>query len=107
MGETPQLFSALRGLWEFYQTRGELPIARELADELLNLARAIHYPALLLEAHNAQAQTLLPLGELIPGREHVEQGIALYNPQQHRSHAFFYGGHEPGIAGLSLAAWGL
>ena len=37
-------------------------------------------------------------------REHFEQGIALYDPQRHRSHAFLYG-HEPGVACLSYAAW--
>jgi predicted ATPase len=37
---------------------------------------------------------------------HLEQGIALYNPQQHRSHAFQYG-QDPGIACWSYAAWTL
>src|SRR4029434_10673119 len=26
-----------------------------------------------------------------------EQGIALYDPQKHRHHAFRYGGHDPGV----------
>src|SRR5262249_13519173 len=30
-------------------------------------------------------------------RAHLEQGIALYDPQQHRAHAFLYGGHDPGV----------
>ena len=36
-------------------------------------------------------------------REHLEQGIALYNPQQHHSHAFLYG-RDPGVACRSVAA---
>jgi adenylate cyclase len=43
---------------------------------------------LLLGAHLALGQTLYFVGELTPAREHFEQGIALYNPQQHSSHAF-------------------
>ena len=35
------------------------------------------------------------LESLSPAREHLEQGIALYDPQQHRSHAFLYG-YDPG-----------
>ncbi len=46
VGETPQLFPALRGLWEFYQIRGELETARELANELLTLAQRGHDSAL-------------------------------------------------------------
>ena len=98
MGETPQLFPTLFGLWTFYQVREELQTARELADELLNLARNVQDPAFLLEAHTAQGETLLLLGEFVPAREHLEQGMVLYNPQQHSSHAFLYGGYDPGVA---------
>jgi predicted ATPase len=45
-------------------------------------------------------------GELVPARAHLEQGIALYDPLQHRSHAFLYG-YDPGMMCLSFAAWGL
>ena len=35
VGETPQLFPVLFGLWAFYQVRGELHTARELGEQLL------------------------------------------------------------------------
>jgi predicted ATPase len=47
---------------------------------------------------------LFNLGELASARAHLEQGIALYDPQQHRSHVFLYG-VDPGVFGLSYAAW--
>ena len=50
--------------------------------------------------------TLFSLGEFVPAREHLEQGIALYDPQQHRSLAFLYG-YDPGVACLSYAALAL
>jgi len=43
------------------------------------------------------------LGELAPARGHLEQGIALYDPQQHRSLAFRYGADPGVICGLYLA----
>ena len=58
---------------------------RELGEQLLSLAQSIQDPVLLLEAHFALGTLLFYLGELIPAREHFEQGIALYDPQQHRS----------------------
>jgi predicted ATPase len=104
--ETPQLFQVLRGLWYFYLIRVELQTARELGEQLLTLAQHIGDTALLLEAHYALGNTVNYLGEFTAARAHFEQGIALYDPQQHRSHAFRYG-QDPGVvcrayAGITL-----
>ena len=47
VGETPQLFPVLWGLWLFYFVRGELQTARELGEQLLSLAQSVQDPALL------------------------------------------------------------
>ena len=103
MGDTPQLFSVLWGLWAFYAIGGEFPTARELGEQLLTLAQTVPDSALLVEAHHALGETLLRVGEFVAGREHLEQGIALYNPQQHHSLAFLYG-LDPGVACRDVAA---
>ena len=86
VGETPQLFQVLRGLWFFYLMRMELQTARELGEHLLTLAQQVGDPALLLEAHYALGITLNYLGELTTAQAHLVQGITLYDPQQHRPH---------------------
>jgi predicted ATPase/class 3 adenylate cyclase len=96
VGETPQLFPVLWGLRAFYAQRAELHIARELAEQLLHLAQRTQDPALLMEAHRALGVTLLWLGELVPAQAHLEQGITLYDSQEHRSLAFRYG-EDPGV----------
>jgi class 3 adenylate cyclase/predicted ATPase len=103
MGETPQLFSVLVGLRRFYTLRAEYKTARALGEQLLSLAESAQDPALLLEAHGALGAALFHHGEFVPAREHLEQGIALYDPQQHRSHAFLYG-LDPGVLCLTYAA---
>jgi len=103
VGETPQLFPVLHGLWRFYMVRAELQTTRELAEQLFTLAQRAEDPALLLEANRMMGQTMYWLGELTPARAHLEQGMGLYDPQQHRSHAFAYG-QDPGVACRSLAA---
>ena len=103
MGETPQLFPVLEGLSNFYQVRGELPTSRELAEELLTLAQTVQDSALLVVAHGALGSTLLHMGEPAASLEHLEQRIALYNSQQHRSHAFF-SGNDPRVGFQSLVA---
>jgi predicted ATPase len=91
VGETPQLFQVLQGLWFFYLMRMELQTARELGEHLLTLAQQVGDPALLLEAHYALGNTLNYLGEFAAAQAHFAQGITLYDPQQHRAHVVRYG----------------
>ena len=106
IGETPQLYSVLFGLWLVYLLRGELQTARALAEQLLRLARNGQDSSLLLLAHFALGDVLFWLGELVPAREHLEQGIALYDFHSHRSLAFLYG-VDPGVYCLSQLVWDL
>jgi TOMM system kinase/cyclase fusion protein len=106
VGETPQHFPVLWGLWRFYNNRAEYQRARALGERLLSLAQQVHDAALLLEAHHALWATLLWSGEFASARAHLEQGSALYDPQQHHAHARLYG-HDPGVCGLSCAALSL
>jgi predicted ATPase/DNA-binding winged helix-turn-helix (wHTH) protein len=98
--ETPQLFPVLVGLFRFYLVRAEHETARELGEQLLSLAQSVQDPALLLEAHFPLGAILYCLGEFAPAREHLEQSIARYDPQQHSSHALVYGA-DPGVFCLS------
>jgi TOMM system kinase/cyclase fusion protein len=104
--ETPQLVPVLRGLWEFYELQGALQTARELGEQLLTLGQRVHEVESLLVAHNVLGDTLVWLGEFAGARAHLEQGMALYNLQQHRSHAFLYG-YDSGVHCLSFGAWAL
>jgi tetratricopeptide (TPR) repeat protein len=89
----------------FYYVRGALPTAHDLGEQLLRLAQGLRDPALLLAAHRALGQTLSCLGELRLAQAHLEQGIALYDPQQHHGHAFRYGAADLGVGCWSYAAW--
>jgi predicted ATPase len=72
---------------------------------MLRLAQSVQDPALLLGAHSGSGLTLLFLGEFVLAREHFEQGIALYDPQQHSFYTSLYGGQDPGIACFSSRCW--
>ena len=109
VGDTPHLFSALLGLWRFSFVRGEFQTARELEERLLSLAESLQDPALLSRAHLTRGEGLLFRGELAQARAHAEQGIALYDPQQHQSQVFRYGS-DSGVCCrccAALALWGL
>jgi predicted ATPase len=107
VGETPQLFSVLRGLWQFYNGRGAYQTARELGEQCLQLAHQGHDSSRRLEAHHTLWTTNLLMGELPLARAHLEQGLALYDPQQHRALAVLYG-HDAGVCcrgGAAVVLW--
>jgi tetratricopeptide (TPR) repeat protein len=85
MGDTPQLFPVLFRLIEFYLNRGELQTAHGLAEQLMRLAQGVQDPYPRSVAHLGLGATLCWLGELPAARLHVEQALALYDPQQHYS----------------------
>jgi len=97
VGEPQQLFRALWGLWQVSNSHGEYRKMRALGEQLLNLAQRLQDPDLLLEAHHALWTSLFTGGELIAARVHQEQGLRLYDPQRHRTHAALYSGHDPGV----------
>jgi class 3 adenylate cyclase/predicted ATPase len=83
VGEPTQRFVVLRGLWGGHNQRAEHQAAHTVAEQLLDLAQRQHVPALLLGAHNALGTTLRNVGAFAPARTHLEQGIAIYDPQRH------------------------
>ena len=92
LGETPQLFPVLCRLLMFYVNRGELQTTHELAEQLMRLAQSVQDQYLLSLAHMALGATLYWLGELTSARPHLEQAIALYDPQTAPSpHRLGYG----------------
>jgi predicted ATPase len=102
LGDTPQLFPALYGLWSFHLTRTELHTARTLGEHLLRLAHASQDTTLLLQAHQVLGLTLFFQGEGVAAHEHLQEALTLYDPQQHRSLVFLYG-QDPGVVCLSYA----
>ena len=107
VGETSQLLPVLWGLWLLFLQRGDLQTARELGTQLFSLAQQVQDPALLLQAHHALWATSFWFGELALARAHSEHGIALYDSQRHRSLAFRYGGHDPGVCCRDFGALAL
>jgi predicted ATPase len=103
IGETPQLFPVVRGLWLFYFQRAAYQTARELGEQLLTLAHHAHDPKLLLAAHWALGVTAFWCGDCRAARVHLEQAIALYDPRQPRAGASLYG---TGILGVPCLSYG-
>ena len=75
----------------YHAMRAEYQKARELAEEVFHIAQESQDPDLLIEAHYQQGHTLEWIGKYPEALAQREQGIALYEPQHHRTHILRYG----------------
>jgi predicted ATPase len=103
VGDTPEIFPAQQGLWQFYLTRGALQTARELGEQLDRLAQREAAPTLRLVAHGALGITLFYLGEYAVARTYLEQGMALTDPTTQRD-LLRHHLAAPGVRCLAVAA---
>jgi len=103
MGDPPELFPALHGLWAVHFLRAELRSAYEIAEQLLRRAQSANDPALLMFAHFARGETLAFMGELLPAGQQVETAIGFYDRERDRLLAFRYGGIDARVWCLSSA----
>jgi len=103
LGNPPEYFSVLFGLYAFYLLRAELRTAHELAEQLLQRAQRARDPTLLLLAHQALGQASIQKGELARAANHFEMAFSLYDGERHRALAFLFG-IDLGVAALSYTA---
>ena len=103
LGETPQLFAALLGLRIHNMTRANYAVACELGERMLRMAEHAKDLDWLLEAHGALGACLFLQGELDAAAAHLEQALALYDPERHQAHVFAHG-VDPGSRALNFLA---
>jgi len=106
VGETPQLFPVLVGLSRFYYGRASARRTDGVGEQLLRLAHRSQDPSLMLVAHMMLGGNLFFQGDFTGAQTHAEQGLRLYDPQQHRTLIFLYG-DDPEVLCLCWAALSL
>jgi class 3 adenylate cyclase/tetratricopeptide (TPR) repeat protein len=104
LGDTPQLFWMLRGLWSFYLVRVSLATALDLGERMMRLAEGRGDRGLLFEGHFVVGLPLFFLGEFAAALEHFERGLALDSPDRDRSSTLITG---LDVAVTSLAISGI
>jgi predicted ATPase len=105
LGESPQLFPVLAGLWGFHVARAEYGTARQLAEEMLRLATSTQVPAFILNAHQMLGFVLVLIGEISPAQGHFAKGMAVHEPQRNSglfisNPVFPAGASRPGCCGF-------
>jgi predicted ATPase/class 3 adenylate cyclase len=104
LGDAPELLRTLVGLFAIHQARAEHDRAGEVAEEMLRLARGTRDPAQLLVAHWETGVASYWHGEFSRAREHLEEALACYDPQEHRARELRYTRGDAGVNALGNAS---
>jgi predicted ATPase len=103
VGDTPQLFPVLRGLFLLYLNCGQRQTAQDLAEQLLRQAERQPEVAPRMLGHYLLGLVLFGRGALRDAARHFAQAIAAYDLQEHRQLAHVYG-IDLGVITRSLGA---
>jgi tetratricopeptide (TPR) repeat protein len=102
-GGLPQLFPVLRNLATLHLYRAEFEEAIAVGRQLLELAEREHDVALQVEGHLVVGANLGSAGDVRTGLEHLEQAVALFDPQRHGPGRFRFG-PSAGVVSRTTAA---
>jgi predicted ATPase len=110
LGRSAELFTVLRGLWSYYNVRGELQRAHDLAERLVVLADSQGVPLRRALARRALGTALFFLGRFADATATLEEGIAIDDAvagwEEHRSDLVLYT-ERASVAGRLYSAWAL
>jgi DNA-binding winged helix-turn-helix (wHTH) protein/tetratricopeptide (TPR) repeat protein len=96
LGDGPQLFPVLWGLWAFWCVCGRSNEALAMANQLLEVAENAGDPDMQIEAHHALLVMAWWRGNIGDCDRHIDAGLALYDKSMHHQHVMLYG-QDPGI----------
>jgi class 3 adenylate cyclase/predicted ATPase len=95
LGEPPEdpllLFSVLYGSWVANLLAFNGDVVCDLAAQFLALAEKQRATIPLMVGHRIVGMSSLPTGDIVGGRAHYNQALALYDPAKHRSLATRFG----------------
>jgi predicted ATPase len=106
LGNIPEYFQALFGLWGHSWMCGKNDDALRMADEFLSRSRALSDPVLLMVAHRVMGSTLLTIGDFQSSANHFEETIRLSISKGKQPLYNLYV-VEPQAASLLLLSWDL
>ncbi len=102
LGDIPELFAVLGGLSSIYFNRDDFIIARDLAEQMMRLAKKSQSSRELMWAHYALGTAQLNSGDFALARDSLERVVELYD----RGRRYGYV-QDPGATGMSFLAHAL
>jgi len=106
VGQTPQVFTSLRGLFVNRLISGDMRDGLEMAQQLHAMARQ-EGPSLLRVSHQGLGFVLLCRGELAGARAHLEEAISLFDSTDSSVDLSLPGSGNVLLVGMAQLAWTL
>jgi predicted ATPase len=103
LGDSPELFPTLFGMYAMYLVRGDVQSANALAEQLMRRADNTADSALVLYARIARGVASYFMGDFTSAMQHLEVGISIYDPDCHQPLILRYG-FDAGVWCLCYAA---
>jgi predicted ATPase/class 3 adenylate cyclase len=103
IGSVPKRLPVLRSLASFHLYRGEVEKTAAIGREMLRLAEEQGDVGLQVEGHLLTGPACAFLGDPTAGLAHLDQAIALFDPDRHGRVAFRLG-PNPGVAARAISA---
>jgi predicted ATPase len=106
LGDIPEYFQALFGLWGHSWMGGKNDEALQMAEEFLTRSQALSDPVPLMVAHRVMGSTLLTIGNFQSSANHFEKAIKL-STSKGKPPLYNLYMVEPQAASLLLMSWDL
>jgi class 3 adenylate cyclase/predicted ATPase len=104
VGDAGEVFALLYGKWVTHFIRSEHQEALNAALQFLDLASQRAESAMLMMGHRITGILRMFMGDLAAGHAHLNDALALYEPETHQ-HLMFRFGQQPGASIHALTAW--
>ena len=82
LGESPQFFFILLGLWSSANSRSEINTSSEISEEMLKIAERDHTPLIEVWAQMTRAMDLYALGNFAEAKKHIDRQQTFYNKDE-------------------------
>ena len=108
VGEPPQWFAMLLGIWEWHTVRADLRLCMDLAGEGMEFATRLNQPGMLMDACFMAGETLLYRGEFADARDSFSSAVAKYDDRERTRQWSKYTGHDAGVthrSNLAVTLW--
>jgi class 3 adenylate cyclase/tetratricopeptide (TPR) repeat protein len=104
VGDAPELFPGLFGLWAIYNARAKIRISYPMAQQLLRRAQNVNDDARLIYANLAMGNASFDRGDLPIAQKYLDQALSVYDRERHHPLAAHYGGLDAGVWVLFLTS---
>jgi class 3 adenylate cyclase/predicted ATPase len=110
VGQPPQLFALMLGIWEWHTVRGDLRLCMELASEGIEFVGRHKDPGMMMEALFMAGETMLYRADFAGARDRFAKAVTEYDDRERTRFWAAHTSHNAGVtcrSNLAVSLWHL